>query len=82
MLRARMGGQLTQEDRSLIAQAQQAQRAQSSAGWAGLQSQINALNQDSQTIMGSGTTWNSSLGRWEQRGGIVTEYDSGVVRVP
>jgi hypothetical protein len=43
---------------------------------------MEAINRDSQTIMGGGTTWNQTLGRWEQRGGIVTEFDSGVVRVP
>ncbi|MEA1617368.1 hypothetical protein SOQ14_00380 [Erythrobacter sp. T5W1-R] len=78
-LRAEMGGNLTVQDQALIAEARQ---AQSGAGWAGIQSEINAFNQNTQTIMGSGTTWNSAAGRWEQRGGIVTEYDSGVVRVP
>jgi hypothetical protein len=78
-MRARMGGQLTGEDHAHLSQFQQ---AQSGAGWAGVQSQINAMNQDSQTIMGSGTTWNSALGRWEQKGGIITEYDNGAVRVP
>jgi hypothetical protein len=78
-LRAEMGGNLTAQDQAVIAEARQ---AQSGAGWAGVQSEINAFNQNTQTIMGSGTTWNSAAGRWEQRGGIVTEYDSGVVRVP
>jgi hypothetical protein len=78
-MRAQMGGQLTGEDQAQIARFRQ---VQSRSGWAGLQSQINAMNQDSQTIMGGGTSWNSSLGRWEQRGGVVTEFDSGVVRVP
>jgi hypothetical protein len=79
MLRAQLGGNLTAQDQALLAQAQQ---ARSHAGWAGLQSQMEAINRDSQTIMGGGTTWNQTLGRWEQRGGIVTEFDSGVVRVP
>lgn len=78
-LRAEMGGNLTAQDQALIAEAR---RAQSGAGWAGIQSELNAFNQNSQTIMGSGITWNSAAGRWEQRGGIRTEYDSGVVRVP
>lgn len=77
-IRAQMGGNLTAQDKALIAQVQQ---SQSGAGWSGVQSQLNAMKQDSQTIMGSGTTWNSVTGRWEQHGGIVTEYDSGVVRV-
>lgn len=79
MLRAQLGGRLTAQDHALLAQAQQ---ARSGAGWAELQSQMDAINRDSQTIMGGGTTWNQTLGRWEQRGGIVTEYDSGVVRLP
>lgn len=79
LMRAQMGGELTDEDQAMIAAFHQ---AQSGAGWAGVQSQLDAMTENSRTIMGGGTTWNSSLGRWEQRGGIVTEYDSGVVRVP
>ena len=46
-----------------------------------LQSSIDHMKQNSETIMGRGTVWNPATNRWEQQGGIVTEYN-GVVRVP
>lgn len=78
LIRAQMGGNLTAEDQAQIASFHSMGQNQ----MAMLQGQLNAMQQDSYTIMGGGTTWNSTLGRWEQHGGIVTEYDTGVVRVP
>jgi hypothetical protein len=46
-----------------------------------LGSALAHLRQNSDTIMGRGTVWNPASGRWEQQGGIVTEYN-GTVRVP
>lgn len=46
-----------------------------------LQSTLNNMKQNSETILGRGTVWNPATNRWEQQGGIVTEYN-GVVRVP
>jgi hypothetical protein len=45
------------------------------------QSAMENFKQNTDTIMGRGTVWNPSTNRWEQQGGIVTEYN-GVVRVP
>jgi hypothetical protein len=42
---------------------------------------LRAMRQNSETIMGRGTVWNPATNRWEQQGGIVTEYN-GTVRVP
>lgn len=42
---------------------------------------IQNMKQNSETIMGRGTVWNPATNRWEQQGGIVTEYN-GTVRVP
>lgn len=45
------------------------------------QSAIENFKQNSDTIMGRGTVWNPAAQRWEQHGGIVTEFN-GTVRVP
>ncbi len=45
------------------------------------QSAMDNFKQNTDTIMGRGTVWNPATNRWEQQGGIVTEYN-GVVRVP
>lgn len=42
---------------------------------------IRNMQQNSDLIMGRGTVWNPATNRWEQQGGIVTEYN-GTVRVP
>lgn len=44
-----------------------------------LNNELQFMRESQQTIMGNGTHWNPTLGRWEQQGGIVTEY--GVTRV-
>jgi hypothetical protein len=45
------------------------------------QSAMDNFKQNTDTIMGRGTVWNPATNRWEQQGGIVTEFN-GVVRVP
>ena len=40
------------------------------------------FNQNTQTIVGTSAARNSAAGHRAQRGGIVTDYDSGVVCVP
>jgi hypothetical protein len=42
---------------------------------------LRNMRQNSESIMGRGTVWNPAAGRWEQQGGIVTEFN-GTVRVP
>lgn len=84
--RAELGGRLTP-----------AEQAEVQRFMAGLQQQLHgmvqqhqqtmlggalaAMRQNSETIMGRGTVWNPATNRWEQQGGIVTEYN-GTVRVP
>lgn len=46
-----------------------------------LNSAIQNMKQNTDIIMGRGTVWNPATNRWEQQGGIVTEYN-GTVRVP
>lgn len=45
------------------------------------QNAMDSFRQNTDTIMGRGTVWNPATNRWEQQGGIVTEFN-GVVRVP
>jgi hypothetical protein len=84
--RSEMGGALTAQEQSAVKQylaglnAQianmRAQHQQTMLGGA-----LRAMRQNSETIMGRGTVWNPATNRWEQQGGIVTEYN-GTVRVP
>jgi hypothetical protein len=46
-----------------------------------LQGTLQNIRENSDTIMGRGTVWNPATNRWEQQGGILTEYN-GTVRVP
>ncbi|GAB4464623.1 MAG: hypothetical protein OHK0029_34760 [Armatimonadaceae bacterium] len=39
-----------------------------------IQNELNHMRQNQQIIMGSGPYWNPAANRWEQRGGIVTEF--------
>lgn len=80
IVRSQLGGNLTPMDQAALAQLQQLQSGGSSL--ASLQSQLDHMQQNSDIIMGRGTTWNGTLGRWEQHGGVMTEYGSGVTRVP
>jgi acyl-CoA reductase-like NAD-dependent aldehyde dehydrogenase len=69
------GGQLTAQEKQQVAMLQQ-QIAQmgSQNNMQLLQNEINHMRQNQQTIMGSGPRWNQTLGRWEQVGGIVTDF--------
>jgi hypothetical protein len=79
MVRLNMGAAVTPEERSEMqmalgqgpggAQAQMLQRS------------LAHMRETSEIVMGRGTTWNPSAGRWEQHGGVVTEFN-GTVRVP
>jgi hypothetical protein len=42
--------------------------------WQVLQNEMQYMRQNQQTIMGNGTYYNQTLRRWEQHGGIVTEF--------
>lgn len=78
MVRRNMGAQVTPAELASVQSVLDGGRSQA---WGMMQGQIDAMKANSDMIMGRGTTWNATLGRWEQQGGIVTEYD-GRVRVP
>jgi len=84
--RADMGARLTPQEQAAVQQVMSGFNAQLSGMMAQhrdavLGSAIANMRQNSDTIMGRGTVWNPATNRWEQQGGIVTEYD-GRVRVP
>lgn len=83
--RSDMGARLTPQEQAAIQQVMAGFNAQLNGlrqqQMGMLQSTIDHMKQTSETIMGRGTVWNPASGRWEQQGGVVTEYN-GVVRVP
>lgn len=86
LTRAELGGPLDAHERQAIQQFQANLHSQlngmlSQHQNAMLQSTVQNMKQNSETIMGRGTVWNPATNRWEQQGGIVTEFN-GVVRVP
>jgi hypothetical protein len=75
LIREKMGAKLTAQERQAVA----GYRAQFAAnvgahGRQMMQNEVNAFYKNMDTIYGSGPYYNSSRGRWEQNGGIVTEY--------
>jgi hypothetical protein len=86
LTREQMGVPLTPQERAAVQQY----AAQMNTQLAGLVAQhrqgtlgaaLQGMRENSETIMGRGTVWNPATNRWEQQGGIVTEYN-GTVRVP
>lgn len=80
LIKARVVGvqNLSAEEQVYLAQVQQVQ-AQMNQMIGRHQSQmitneLQFMRQNQQTIMGNGTYYNQTLGRWEQHGGIVTEF--------
>lgn len=86
LARAEMGAALSPQEQAaaqqLLAglqsqlQGMRAQHRQSMLGGA-----MQGIRDNMYTIMGRGTVWNPATNRWEQQGGIMTEYN-GTVRVP
>ncbi|OYW08613.1 MAG: hypothetical protein B7X34_08350, partial [Acidobacteriia bacterium 12-62-4] len=81
-----LGARLTPEEEAAVQQVVAGFTAQingmaSQHRNAMFQSAMDNFKQNTDTIMGRGTVWNPATNRWEQQGGIVTEYN-GVVRVP
>jgi hypothetical protein len=87
LIKARVVGEqnLSPEERQYLAQIQQQmiamqQQMMSQLGglqqqqWQMMGNQLQYMRQNQQTIMGNGTYYNQTLGRWEQHGGIVTEF--------
>lgn len=84
--RSEMGAQLTGPERQQLQNYVQGLNAQinnmaSQHQQKMMQSTIDSFKQNTDTIMGRGTVWNPATNRWEQQGGIVTEFN-GTVRVP
>jgi hypothetical protein len=83
--RADLGGRLTPQEQAQVQQFMAGMNAQLQGLAAQQQSLLGsslaAMRQNSETIMGRGTVWNPAANRWEQQGGIVTEFN-GTVRVP
>jgi hypothetical protein len=84
--REQMGVPLTPQERAAVQQFAAQMNGQLNAMLAQhrqtvLGSALQNMRQNSETIMGRGTVWNPATNRWEQQGGIVTEYN-GTVRVP
>jgi len=69
---------LSEEERRYLAQFMQAQAAQLNQlrqqQTQLITNELQFMRQNQQTIMGNGTYYNQTLGRWEQHGGIVTEF--------
>jgi hypothetical protein len=83
--RADLGGRLTPQEQAQVQQYMAGINAQLQGLAAQQQNMLSgslaAMRQNSETIMGRGTVWNPAANRWEQQGGIVTEFN-GTVRVP
>lgn len=85
LLRAELGGPLSAAEQAQVQQFMAGMHAQLQGLAAQRQnllgSSLAAMRQNSETLMGRGTVWNPAANRWEQQGGIVTEFN-GTVRVP
>lgn len=85
LMRAELGGPLSAAEQAQVRQFMAGIHAQlqglAAQGQNLLGSSLAAIRQNSETLMGRGTVWNPAANRWEQQGGIVTEFN-GTVRVP
>lgn len=86
LTREQMGARLTPHEKAAVQQVlaqfnSQLNSMVSQHQNAMLSGAIRGMQQNSEIIMGRGTVWNPATNRWEQQGGIVTEYN-GTVRVP
>ncbi len=77
MMRANVGGDrvLTVQERMMVAQLQQQMnQMMRSHALRMMTDELNHIRANQQLIMGSAPYWNPSTQRWEQIGGIVTEF--------
>jgi hypothetical protein len=83
--RSELGGQLTPQEqqqlRQFMADLQGQLHGMQTQQQGLLNGALASMRQNSELIMGRGTVWNPATNRWEQQGGIVTEFN-GTVRVP
>lgn len=70
-VRAGLGAPLSMEEQQLVQQINQQMRSHSISM---MTNQLNSMQANQQMIMGSAPYWNPSSQRWEQKGGIVTEF--------
>jgi hypothetical protein len=71
LVRAELGAPLSLEERQM---AQQVRQMMTSHTLKIAVNGLNAIQSNQQLIMGSAPYWNPSSQRWEQKGGIVTEF--------
>ncbi len=71
LVRADLGAKLTPQEQQTVMQARQ---MMSQHNHQMMSNQLNFMKQNTDTIMGSAPYWNPSENRWEQKGGIVTEF--------
>lgn len=86
LTRAELGGRLTPQEQAQVQQVMAQFQGQLNGMAAQHQNAmlggaIRGFQESTDIIMGRGTVFNPTTNRWEQQGGIVTEYN-GVVRVP
>lgn len=76
MIRARVVGasNLSPAEQQRLAVLQQRQASFSQQQSQLITNELQYMRQNQQIIMGNGTYYNQTLGRWEQHGGIVTEF--------
>ncbi len=80
LIKARVvgAGKLSADEQLRLAQIQQMQAQMnqmlSQHQTQMITSELQFMRQNQQTIMGNGTYYNQTLGRWEQHGGVVTEF--------
>jgi hypothetical protein len=71
MVKADLGARLAPHEQQAVMQARQMMNNHSMQM---MSNQLGWMRQNTDTIMGSAPRWNPSSNRWEQKGGIITEF--------
>lgn len=71
LVRAECGARLSPQEQQQVAQIRQQLSAHHHQV---ITRELNFMRQSTDTIMGSAPYWNPAANRWEQRGGVVTEF--------
>lgn len=71
MVRAECGARLSLQEQQLLQQYQHMMRNHNLRM---VTNELNFMRESQQTIMGSAPYWNPAANRWEQKGGIITEF--------
>lgn len=71
MAKADLGAKLTPQEQQAVMQARQ---MMSNHSMQMMSNQLGWMRQNTDTIMGSAPQWNPASNRWEQKGGIITEF--------